>query len=85
MHFNGEVKHEKPWKTTINARVVEVSELHSHMEEADERIVLHIANSLKYNIGPLVVHSPDSDAILLLLYNFSTLQGNGLQPNIRKK
>ena len=75
----GEIKHEKPCMSTINETVVEMPELHSHMQEADERIPLHIANSLKYNINCVVVHSPDTDVILLLLYNFSTLQANGLQ------
>ena len=74
-----EIKHEKPCKSTINETVVEMPELHSHMEEAVERIALHVANSLKYNIDRVVVHSPDSDVIILLLYHFSTLQANGLQ------
>ena len=38
-------------------------ELNSHMEEADEKIIidLHVANSLKYNIDRVIVHSPDRD------------------------
>ena len=38
-------------------------ELNSHMEEADETIIidLHVANSLKYNIDRVVVHSPDRE------------------------
>lgn len=74
----GEIKHGKPCKSTINEVVLEMPELHSHMQEADERIPLHNANSLKYNINCVVVHSPDTDVIILLLYIFSILQANGL-------
>ena len=75
----GEIKHGKPCKSTINEVVLEMPELNSHMQEGDKRIPLHIANSLKYNINYVVVHSPDIDVILLLLYHFSTHQANGLQ------
>ena len=53
----GEIKPEKPCKSTIN-ETVEMPELHSHMEEADERIALHVPNSLKYNNDRVLVHSP---------------------------
>ena len=36
----GEIKHEK------NASLVEMPKLHSHIEEADARIALHVANSI---------------------------------------
>ena len=36
-------------------------ELNPHIEEADERIDLHVENSLKYNIDRVAVHSPDRE------------------------
>ena len=41
----GEIKHEKI-QIYNKKTVVEMPELHSHIEEADARIALHVANSI---------------------------------------
>lgn len=73
-----EIKQGKSCQSTTNGFVHEMPELHSQLQEADERILLHISNSLKNGINCVVVHSPDSDVIILLLCHFSHFQTNGL-------
>ena len=48
-----EIKHKKSCKSVINGKIIKMFQLDSHVDEADERIVLHVANSLKYNIQPI--------------------------------
>ena len=46
-----EIKHKKSCcKSVINGKIIKMFELDSHVDEADERIVLRVANSLKYNL-----------------------------------
>lgn len=47
----------------------ECYDLHSNQEESDTRIVLHAIHAARKGANPIVVHSPDTDVLVLLLHH----------------
>ena len=50
-----------------------VKELNSNQEEADTRMMLHVKYSGNHNGSLVVLVSPDTDVLVLLIYHFSEL------------
>ena len=50
-----------------------VNELNSNQEEADTRMILHVKYSGNHNASRVVLVSPDTDVLVLLIHHFSEL------------
>ena len=50
-----------------------IHELHSNQEEADTRMMLHVKHSGSQNATRVVLVSPDTDVLVLLIHHFSEL------------
>ena len=68
----------RPCTSIFQSRSVEMPELHSSIDEADERLVLHVNNALGYNYKAAVIQSSDSDVSILLLHFWALFQEKGL-------
>ena len=66
--FTSGGKDDKAFSITTE-RVIEVDSLSSNQEEADTRIVLHSAAAAENGAQTVVVHSPDTDVLVLLVHH----------------
>ena len=57
-----------PCMSVCNEQYMELPGLKKSIDEADERIVLHVKNALEYNYTTALILSSDSDVSILLYY-----------------
>ena len=68
----------RPCMTVCNELYMEMPELKKSIDEADERIVLHVKNALEYNYTTALILSSDTDVSILLLYYWDIFKEMGL-------
>ena len=57
----------------------ECAALNTNLEEADEKTIPHALNLVNKGIKSIIVFSPDTDVLVLMLYYWNYLQSVGLQ------
>ena len=58
--------------------ICDVAELQSNMEEADGRIVLHAVHAASTGADRIVIESPDTDVLVLLIHHRQSVRSKEL-------